>query len=403
MTRSTLDSLCEIITDGAHKSPKEYPNGIPMMSVKDMTDKSFSYDNCKTISTEDAQELIAGGCRPKTGDVLIAKDGSVLKHVFTVRGPVDYVLLSSIAIIRPKKDKLIPEFLEYMFKNPQFKSMVLSSFLGGSGVPRIVLRDFKKVLIDIPTLEEQLAIAEVLSSLDDKIELLQKQNETLEALAQTLFRQWFIEEADDSWGKGTLNDIFEVIENGKRPKGGIKDIPIGIPSIGAENVKNIGIYDYTREKLVPEDFFNSMKKGIIEQGDILVYKDGGTPGNFIPKFSMVGCGFPHTVACINEHVFRCKPKPNLRSFAFGYLNSAYCKWELEERGTGAAIPGINSTQFKSVPVIIPKESILIDFESKVGPLYDKILTNSSNCRTLSDLRDTLLPKLMSGQVRVKLD
>lgn len=378
-------------------NPEDWGDIMPFVTPTDYKNYGKKASTSIRGLSDKGKENLKNKVLPKDS-VMVTCIGSDLGKVAMNEVPV--VTNQQINAIVPNSD-VHSSFLYYALVS----KYRLLKVLGGSGtaVPIINKSTFESIEIPLPPLQEQKAIAEVLSSLDDKIELLQKQNETLEALAQTLFRHWFIEEADDSWGKGTLNDIFEVIENGKRPKGGIKDIPFGIPSIGAENVKNIGVYDYTKEKLVSVDFFNSMKKGIIEQGDILVYKDGGTPGNFIPKFSMVGCGFPHTVACINEHVFRCKPKPNLRSFAFGYLNSAYCKWELEERGTGAAIPGINSTQFKSVPVIIPSESTLTDYESKVGPLYDKILINSSNCRTLSDLRDTLLPKLMSGQVRVKLD
>jgi len=384
MTRSTLDSLCELITDGAHKSPREFPHGIPMMSVKDMTDKSFSYDNCKTISTKDAQELIAGGCRPKIGDVLIAKDGSVLKHVFTVRGPADYVLLSSIAIIRPKKDKLISEFLEYMFKNPQFKLMVLSSFLGGSGVPRIVLRDFKKVLIDIPPLQEQKAIAEVLSSLDDKIELLQKQNETLEALAQTLFRQWFIEEADDSWEEAFLSDEFNLTMGQSPPGTSYNESALGTPMYQ-------GNADFSFRFPVKRVFTTEPKR-LAEKYDTL-----------ISVRAPVGAqNMAFEECCIGRGVAAISHPKGYFSYTYYKVNSIM-KQISAFNDTGTVFGSISKKDLERISITIPPAELIEKFNEVGGSLEVKVHHNEESINNLKVTRDALLPKLMSGQVRVKLD
>jgi type I restriction enzyme, S subunit len=98
---NSLENSCLMITDGSHHSPKDYPNGLPMFSVKDMKDRGFDYSKPKTISHEDFNKLIKSGCQPRKDDILIAKDGSVMKHVFCVKSEPDYVLLSSIAILRP--------------------------------------------------------------------------------------------------------------------------------------------------------------------------------------------------------------------------------------------------------------------------------------------------------------
>jgi type I restriction enzyme S subunit len=277
-------------------------------------------------------------------------------------------------------------------------------FNTGSAVPSLNRNHLHQIHCTVPPLAEQEAIAEVLSSLDDKIELLKRQNKTLEGMAEALFRQWFIEEAQDDWEEVEMRDVFEEIESGRRPKGGVGNFTKGIPSIGAESVKRIGTHDFGNEKFVPLEFFESMKKGVVKQGDILVYKDGGVPGEFKPHFTMVGFGFPHEKMCINEHVFRCKPKTaSLRAYSFCYLNSTRCRSELEERGTGAAIPGLNSTQFSTCPIPLPNEEKLNLFEFLAGDWLDRILKNANEQKTLENLRDTLLPKLMSGDVRVRLD
>jgi type I restriction enzyme S subunit len=195
----SLGDACFKITDGSHQSPKHFKNGLPMFSVKDMLDRNFEYSNCKTISEEDFNILANQGCKPDIDDILIAKDGSVLKHIFRVKAEPNYVLLSSIAILKPNKKIINPDYFVYSIKNPQTSEFILSNFVSGSGVPRIVLKDFKKVEILLPGLPEQKAIAAVLSSLDNKIDLLHRQNQTLEAMADTLFRQWFVVEAREDW------------------------------------------------------------------------------------------------------------------------------------------------------------------------------------------------------------
>ena len=154
-----LDKLCSKITDGSHYSPSESLSGKPMFSVKDMKNSGFDYSNPKRISVEDYEGLIKAGCQPQIDDILIAKDGSVMKHIFRVRKKPDYALLSSIAILRPDKTKIDPSFLVYSIKAPDVTDTILNNYVSGSGVPRIVLKDFKKIEIKFPALPEQCAIA----------------------------------------------------------------------------------------------------------------------------------------------------------------------------------------------------------------------------------------------------
>ena len=120
-----VDKLCTKVTDGSHQSPKAFPGGFPMFSVKDMRTYNFDYSNCKRISQEDFDRLVNQGCKPEIDDILIAKDGSVLKHVFKVNKEPDYVLLSSIAILRPIKEIIDPDFFVYAVKSPEINDTIL--------------------------------------------------------------------------------------------------------------------------------------------------------------------------------------------------------------------------------------------------------------------------------------
>ncbi|TXL16082.1 hypothetical protein BMR04_10685 [Methylococcaceae bacterium HT3] len=164
----TLGNVCEKITDGAHKSPKSVSIGRPMASVKDLTRFGVNLSHARLISQKDFEDLVNQGCQPQVGDVLIAKDGnSALDTVCTIDKPLDAVMLSSVAILRPNKAKLDSDFLKYYFCSRNVIEYLKNNFISGAAIPRVVLRDLKKAAIKVPSLEEQKNISKVLRSLDN--------------------------------------------------------------------------------------------------------------------------------------------------------------------------------------------------------------------------------------------
>lgn len=143
-----LEDVCSKITDGSHWSPKTVDNGYPMASVKDMNMWGFDLRDCRNISKNDYHALVKSDCRPIINDVLIAKDGSYLKHVFLVTKDIDLVILSSIAILRPN-EKLLPELLRLYLLNPDIKSR-MKSYVSGAALQRIILDSFRKFLLIVP-------------------------------------------------------------------------------------------------------------------------------------------------------------------------------------------------------------------------------------------------------------
>lgn len=178
-----LEEICLKVTDGSHFSPQGIEHGYPMFSVKDMLEYGFDYSNCKFISQKDFDSMVAGDCVPQKGDILVAKDGSFLKHIFECKETKKEAVLSSIAIFRPNINIVTPTFLCYLLKSPQIYNYIALNCVSGSALPRIVLKDFKKVLMKVPPLPTQQKIAQILSSLDDKIELNNKINANLEQQA----------------------------------------------------------------------------------------------------------------------------------------------------------------------------------------------------------------------------
>ena len=185
-----------------------------------------------------------------------------------------------------------------------------------TAVPIINKSSFSNYEVEVPDLETQEKIASILSSLDSKIELNRRINDNLEQQAQALFKAWFVDFEPFRDGEFVnsvlgstpkelpityIENIPHNIESGKRPKGGAT--LIGVPSIGAENIKGLGYYDYSKTKYIPEEYAQTIKKGKINGYELLIYKDGGKPGYFIPNFTIFGEGFPFNEMYINENVF----------------------------------------------------------------------------------------------------
>ena len=240
-------------------------------------------------------------------------------------------------------------------------------------------------------------------------------NDNLEQQAQALFKSWFVDfepfkdgEFVDSelgmipkgWEIVRIGDIKHRLESGRRPKGGAT--LHGVPSIGAENIKGLGYYDYSKTKYIPIDFANSITKGKVKGFELLIYKDGGKPGYFIPNFSIFGDGFPFEEMFINEHVFLLDFfNPEFNVFTYFYMQTPYIMSQLNSIGGKAAIPGINSANVEFLPIFdLHNNEWIYKFGKLILPLIQQILSNCKSNMKLTQLRDTLLPRLMSGELKI---
>jgi len=180
-----LSNYCEKITDGSHWSPTSVPDGKLMASVKDMREWGFDLEGCRQISEEDFANLVRNDCQPKAGDILVAKDGANLnKHTFLVTKNIDAVVLSSIAIIRPKPT--VPsEFLVALLKSSEVSDRIKRS-VSGAAIPRIILKDFKRLAVVLPPEELQRAWAKAAGPMHQLCRELSAANDSLRAARQLL-------------------------------------------------------------------------------------------------------------------------------------------------------------------------------------------------------------------------
>ena len=381
----TIGALSKNVTDGSHFSPKPRSVGKYMCSVKDMTYNRFDFSNCKLISQNDFDKLVAQGCKPEKNDILISKDGAnCLDLIFVFDQEEDLVLLSSIAIVRllPNID---PKFVCYFLLSPACQYIMRNNYVSGSAIPRVVLKDFKKISILLPPLPEQRAIASVLSSLDDKIDLLHRQNKTLEAMAEALFRQWFVEEADEEWEEGKIPDEFDFIMGLSPPGKSYNEEGIGIPMYQ-------GNADF-EFRFPKRRVFTTDPKRFAEQFDSL-----------ISVRAPVGAqNMADERCCIGRGVSAFRYRRNNSYYTYTYFKMKSLMKEIEQfNHTGTVFGSISKANFEDLGIVIPSIELVDAFQKDIKPFDDKIIANCIQIRTLEKLRDILLPKLMSGEMRVVL-
>ena len=195
----TLGGICLKVTDGSHFSPKDEPSAkIPMLSVKDMEEFDFNLDSCKHISAEDYQKMVVNDCVPQVNDILVAKDGSYLKEIFICNEQRELAILSSIAIFRPDTSKIYPEILLAFLKSPRVLQEVRDNYVSGSALPRIVLKDFKKLQFLLSDLEAQGEIAPLLAAIRSQIAVNVAKNQRLSQLRDSLLPKLMSGEIDVS-------------------------------------------------------------------------------------------------------------------------------------------------------------------------------------------------------------
>lgn len=340
--------------------------------------------------------------------ILIPRKGT-LNNIMFVESPfwtVDTMFWSII-----NTDKVDPKFLFYSICKRDFASMNV-----GSAVPSMTVNILNDIQISYPkNIEDQRRIASILSSLDRKIELNNKINADLEEMAQAIFKNWFVDfepfkggkfvdselgMIPEGWKVSQIADIPHILETGKRPKGGA--VEKGIPSVGAEHVKGMCAYDYSKTKYINCEFAAKLKTGKINGYELMIYKDGGKPGYFIPNFSIFGEGYPFENCYLNEHVFKLDFDGNkeFNIFCYFFFKTEQIMSYFNAQGAKAAIPGINKKDVENIYIFSPDNESVIKFGEFAYPLFKQMLKNAIENRTLSTLRDTLLPRLMSGELEV---
>ncbi|MDO9282430.1 MAG: restriction endonuclease subunit S [Methylotenera sp.] len=262
----------------------------------------------------------------------------------------------------------------------------------GSGQQNLNAQLIKAFEIPLPSLSEQKAIASVLSSLDDKIDLLHRQNTTLERMAETLFRQWFVEEAQENWEECTLNDLISV-KGGTTPS--TKELSFWNGNVNWTSPRDLSnqqsVFMFDTERKITEKGLAQIGSGLLPVGTVLM--SSRAPIGYLAISDIPVAINQGYIAIICD---------KLVSNYFMYL---WCKVNMEQiknSGNGSTFEEISKSNFKALLAVRPPKQVLENFHQKVEPMFRKVKCNQQQIKTLEKLRESLLPKLMSGEITVEL-
>ncbi|WP_150463933.1 restriction endonuclease subunit S [Francisella sp. XLW-1] len=367
------------------KKSEMYSKGYCVfLSTKNVTINGFDFTETFYITKEKDEQLRKG--KLSKYDVILTTRGTVGNIAF-YNDNIDVAnvrINSGMVIIR--STNMYPTFTYYQFK--YLSKSVFYEYISGSAQPQLPIRDLKKIPINLPPLAEQKAIAEVLSSLDDKIDLLHKQNQTLEDMAQTLFREWFIEKADEGWEEVPLSEVVETTSGGTPSRKNMDYYINGKYNWIKSKELNRSFIDGTEEKITEEALKKSSAK-LLPKNSILIAMYGATVGEYAITTKEMTC---------NQAICAVKPNKDY-PYTFLFMWIKNLREEILNMAIGSAQQNISQALIKQL-MISKNINLIKNYHSKVYELFEKIQINQNQIKTLEQTRDTLLPKLMSGQVRV---
>jgi len=407
----TLKEICNLITDGKHGDcTNEEGSGYFFLSVKDVLDNRLVYDNARQITKEDFLETHRR-TNLEEGDVLFTNTGTIGRMAIASNDPKTQrtTFQKSVAILKPKRDIVMPHFLYYMLK---FNNKRLSSFAEGTTQKNLLLKDFRIFDVIIPPISEQRVITNILRTFDKKIELNQRMNQTLEGIGRAIFKHWFMDfefpdeqgrpykssggemvdselgEIPKGWDVGTLNDLCKLNANSWKTN----NIPQEIHYVDLANAKNGNIEEI---QLFNAKSAPSRAKRILSQGDTIF----GTVRPANRSFALVG---DHNLQLTGSTGFAVLSPKNseLREIVYLITTSDQNVERLTCLADGAAYPAVNPSVVVDEICVLPPQNIIENFHDEVGPLFDKVLLNKNNESILSQIRDSLLPQLISGKIRL---
>ncbi|MDB4631041.1 restriction endonuclease subunit S [Pseudomonadales bacterium] len=385
------------------------------------------------ISDEQAKQLQNVDVQPN--DVLLNITGDSVARVCQV--PEDVLparVNQHVAIIRPDSSKLIHKYLHYFLVNPKMQTYMLN--LASAGATRNALTKGMIESFEVPatSIDEQKAIASVLGALDDKIENNRQMNETLEELARAIFKSWFVDFdpvhakaagnapahmdaetaalfpssfGDDGlpvgWETSNFEDLIEF-RNGYafKSKELSKDLKSDFAIFKMGHIKVGGGFNpnYKTDHLIPKAS-PKMKEFILKTGDILMsmtdMKDNVRLLGHTALFYEKDANF-----LVNQRVGLIKAKKEITNYPYIYCltNNQTFLYEIRKRANSGVQVNLSTVGIKTTPTIMPPLSLMAKFGSLSIPIFERIFESERESKTLAELRDTLLPKLMSGEIRV---
>lgn len=399
-----LGEIADDVSYGYTESANEKPVGPKFLRITDIREGSINWETVPYCPINE-KDYIKN--KLEIGDIVVARTGATTGITETIKHNVDAVFASYLIRFRINKEIANPFYVGYVLKSTFWKEYV-GSIVSGSAQPGANAKQFSDFSLNLPDLPTQTAIAEILSSLDDKIELNNKINQELENLAQTLFKQWFIDfEFPNENGEPYKSTGGEMVESklGEIPKGWvvksldeIADYLNGLalqkfpPKNENDYLPVIKIRELRQGVTEASDKASTEipEKYIIQNGDVLF----AWSGSLMIDFWTNGEG------ALNQHLFKVTSETYPKWFYFYWT-----KFHLDEfikiaESKATTMGHIQRKHLTEAKVTIPNSNHLNQFNDNFKNIVDAIILNRVENQELTHLRDTLLPKLISGDLEV---
>ena len=344
-------------------------NKYTYLRITDINDDGTINKN----SLKSVDDINASNYLLKPNDIVFARTGASVGRSYFYDGKDGAFVYAGFLIkFSLNPDKVNPKILKYYTHSQSYYDWIVSVDNGATR-GNINAQTYASMPIILPERKRQDEIVSILSSLDDKIDLLHRENKTLEAMAETLFRQWFIEEAKEDWKEVLLEEIAYLSAGGDKPKNvsSNRTNELNIP-IYSNGIEDEGLYGYTDIPKITEESVTISARGTI--GYVVLRTEP-----FVPIVRLI----------------TLTPKKNITSkYLYFWAKSQ------DINGTGTTQQQLTIPDFKLTKVLLPEKELISKFTNEVDKYYEKILLNKKQIQTLIQQRDSLLPKLMSGEVKI---
>jgi len=370
---------------GIHPKGTDFvENGIPFVMASDINNGKVDLVNCKFITKKQADSLNKGFAI--TGDVLLTHKASLGRTAIVGDLETPYIMLTpQVTYYRVKNySELNNKYLKYFFDSPVFQDTLINHGDSGSTRAYVGITAQRDLPVILPPPNTQKAIAEVLSSLDDKIDLLHRQNKTLEQMSETLFRQWFVEAAQGDWEERPLSSVANFLNGLACQKFSPKNQVDKLPVLKIKQLRN-GFSedrDWCTTDVKPEY--------IIENGDII----------FSWSASLMVKIWDGEKCILNQHLFKVTSDDFPKWFYYLWSKHHLAEFVSISSSHATTMGHIKRGDLDKAMVLVPSPDEIDEFSEIFTPVLDKIISNNKRLKNLASMRDTLLPKLMSGEVRI---
>lgn len=453
----SLDEIAEIY-DGPHATPTKLEEGNAIfLSISSIDNGRLNLDKSSFISEDDFVKWTRR-VTPQAGDVVFSYETKIGEASIIPEG-LRCCLGRRMGLLRAKQDKVLPQYLLYAYLSPAFQDVIREKTIHGSTTDRISIKEIPSFEIQLPDIHTQRKVIQILSSIDNKLSKNAEINQTLEQIAQALFKSWFIDfepvkakimtlEAGGSQEEATLAamtaisgknaDSLAIFEQEHPEKyaelrgtaelfpsamqeSELGEIPIGwsckaisqivmvksgyafkskdftnsgFPVIKIKNIIGDGTVDVDDCQYITSETALGLDRFLIKNGDILLAMTGATVGK-VGVF--VNNGLP---AYLNQRVakFECRKELNCNWFVYNIVSRSDFTSQVLSTAQGSAQPNISAKEIENMLRVFPLNSLIIAYEDCVSKLYQLVMHNRLKNRLLIQLRDTMLPKLLSGEI-----